>query len=69
MCSGEFTRRAFLAGKLALTEVEGLADLLQAETEAQRKQALLQLEGHLGKLYAKWRKQIIQVMYKLRVHK
>lgn len=37
---GEFTRRAFYNGKLDLTEVEGLADLLQAETEVQRKQVI-----------------------------
>ncbi|XP_050309801.1 tRNA modification GTPase GTPBP3, mitochondrial [Anthonomus grandis grandis] len=51
---GEFTRRAFLNGKLDLTKVEGLADLLNAETEAQRKQAFLQSEGALSKLYEKW---------------
>lgn len=37
---GEFTKRAFINGKLDLMEVEGLADLLQAETEAQRKQVI-----------------------------
>lgn len=41
--AGEFTRRAFHSGKLDLTEVEGLADLIHAETEMQRKQALLQV--------------------------
>ena len=45
---GEFTRRAFLNGKLDLAAVEGLADLIDAETEAQRRQAFRQLEGHLG---------------------
>ena len=45
---GEFTRRAFLNGKLDLAAVEGLADLIDAETEAQRRQAFQQLEGHLG---------------------
>ncbi|XP_066152857.1 tRNA modification GTPase GTPBP3, mitochondrial isoform X2 [Euwallacea fornicatus] len=55
---GEFTRRAFLNGKLNLTEVEGLADLLQAETEAQRKQAFLQCSGALSNLYHRW-KQIL----------
>ncbi|XP_066259874.1 tRNA modification GTPase GTPBP3, mitochondrial [Euwallacea similis] len=55
---GEFTRRAFLNGKLNLTEVEGLADLLQAETEAQRKQAFLQCSGALSNLYQRW-KQIL----------
>ncbi|KAL1492629.1 hypothetical protein ABEB36_010861 [Hypothenemus hampei] len=52
---GEFTKRAFLNGKLDLTEVEGLADLLQAETEAQRKQAFLQSTGSLSKSYKKWK--------------
>ena len=41
---GDFTKRAFFNGKLDLTEVEGLADLIHAETEAQRKQALRQME-------------------------
>ena len=41
---GDFTRRAFFNGKLDLTEVEGLGDLIHAETEAQRKQALRQME-------------------------
>lgn len=51
---GEFTKRAFLNGKMDLAEVEGLADLLRAETEAQRAQALAQMEGSLSKLYAQW---------------
>src|SRR6185312_12517667 len=46
--AGEFTRRAFENGKLDLTAVEGLADLVMAETEAQRRQAFLQLKGLLG---------------------
>ncbi len=41
---GDFTKRAFFNGKLDLTEVEGLADLIHAETEVQRKQALRQME-------------------------
>lgn len=53
---GEFTRRAFYNNKLDLTEVEGLADLIEAETECQRKQALLQADGVLRKLYDGWRK-------------
>lgn len=48
-------------GKLDLTEVEGLADLIHAETEAQRRQALRQMEGDLSKLYSNWRKQLIKV--------
>jgi tRNA modification GTPase len=60
--SGEFTKRAFLAGKLDATEVEGLADLLQAETEIQRRQALRQASGELGKMYNEWRTQIVNHM-------
>ncbi|XP_075404906.1 5-taurinomethyluridine-[tRNA] synthase subunit GTPB3, mitochondrial isoform X2 [Tenrec ecaudatus] len=52
--AGEFTRRAFAHGKLSLTEVEGLADLIHAETEAQRRQALRQLDGELGRLCQDW---------------
>lgn len=52
--AGEFTRRAFAHGKLSLTEVEGLADLIHAETEAQRRQALRQLDGELGHLCQGW---------------
>ena len=52
---GEFARRAFENGRLDLTEVEGLADLVQAETEAQRRQALAQSEGSLRRLYEAWR--------------
>ena len=52
---GEFTRRAFHNGKQDLTAVEGLADLIAAESEAQRRQALRQLDGALGALYDGWR--------------
>lgn len=52
--AGEFTRRAFAHGKLSLPEVEGLADLIHAETEAQRRQALRQLDGELGQLSRGW---------------
>jgi tRNA modification GTPase len=52
---GAFTRRAFDNGKLDLTEVEGLADLIAAETEAQRRQALRQMEGAFGTQVETWR--------------
>jgi tRNA modification GTPase len=52
---GAFTRRAFDNGKLDLTEVEGLADLIAAETEAQRRQALRQMEGAFGQRVETWR--------------
>ncbi|MEP4732837.1 tRNA uridine-5-carboxymethylaminomethyl(34) synthesis GTPase MnmE, partial [Parvibaculum sp.] len=59
---GEFTRRAFENGKLDLTAVEGLADLIDAETEAQRVQALRQMEGALGALYEGWRARLIRAL-------
>lgn len=58
--AGEFTRRAFLNGKLDLTGVEGLADLIYADTEAQRRQALRQLQGLLGERAEGWRKRLIE---------
>ena len=51
---GEFTRRAFLNGRMDLVEAEAVHDLITAETEAQRRQALRQLEGALGALYQDW---------------
>lgn len=59
---GEFTRRAFENGKLDLTEAEGLADLINAETEGQRRQALRQMAGELGRLYENWRARLIQAL-------
>ncbi len=60
--AGEFTRRAFEHGKLDLTAVEGLADLIAAETEAQRRQALRQLKGLLGERAEAWRQRLIQAL-------
>ncbi|KAI8575977.1 hypothetical protein K450DRAFT_180015 [Umbelopsis ramanniana AG] len=59
---GEFSRRAFDNDKLDLTELEGLADLLNAETEMQRKLALRQAEGSLRQQYDGWREQLIKCM-------
>ncbi len=59
---GEFTRRAFDHGKLDLTAAEGLADLIAAETAAQRRQALRQLDGALGRLYEGWRDRLVRVL-------
>jgi tRNA modification GTPase len=59
---GDFTRRAFEAGKLDLAEVEGLADLIAAETEAQRVQALRQMNGALSGLFEDWRHQLIRAL-------
>jgi tRNA modification GTPase len=57
---GEFTRRAFENGKLDLTAIEGLADLIYADTDAQRRQALRQLQGLLGKRSEDWRRRLIE---------
>jgi tRNA modification GTPase len=62
---GEFSRRAFQHGKMDLTEAEGLADLVDAETEAQRRQALRQMEGALGRLYETWRGGLVAVLARL----
>lgn len=59
---GEFTRRAFHAGKIDLTAAEGLIDLIDAETEAQRRQALRQADGALGRLYDGWRDRLIALL-------
>ncbi len=59
---GEFTRRAFEGGKLDLTAAEGVADLIDAETAAQRRQALRQLRGELGGLYEGWRVRLLAVL-------
>jgi tRNA modification GTPase len=56
---GEFTRRAVDNGKLDLTRAEALADLIDAETEGQRRQALRQYEGVLYELYESWRARLI----------
>jgi tRNA modification GTPase len=64
---GEFTRRAMENGKLDLTQVEGLGDLIEAETEAQRKQALRVLSGHLGHKVDSWREKLIRAAALLEV--
>jgi tRNA modification GTPase len=60
--AGEFTRRAFENGKLDLTAVEGLADLVAAETEGQRRQALRQLQGALRLPAEAWREKLIKAL-------
>ncbi len=62
---GDFTRRAFEHGKLDLTEVEGLADLVAAETEAQRRQAMRQAGGALSRLYDGWRDSLVNALARL----
>tara|TARA_R110000787_G_scaffold44093_7_gene107988 strand:- start:10187 stop:11521 length:1335 start_codon:yes stop_codon:yes gene_type:complete len=59
---GEYTRRAFEAGKLDLTEAEGVADIIEAETVAQKAQALRQLGGGLSETYDRWRAELTGVL-------
>lgn len=66
--AGEFTRRAFANGKVDLAEAEGLADLLVAETEAQRLQALRQMEGGLSDLVETWRSELIALRAEVEAH-
>ena len=58
---GEFTRRAFENGRIDLTEAEGLADLIEAETENQRRAALLMAEGGLAKQIGEWERQVLEL--------
>src|SRR4029434_1391633 len=60
--AGEFTRRAFENGRMDLTAVEGLADLVAAETEAQRRQAYQHLKGLLGARAESWRQRLIEAL-------
>jgi tRNA modification GTPase len=59
---GEFTRRAFLNGRMDLTQAEGIADLVEAETAAQRDQALRQMEGALGALFHGWADRLTRLL-------
>ena len=60
--AGEFTRRAFLNGRLDLLQAEAVADLVDAETDAQRRQALTQMEGSLGDLYRGWASRVVTLL-------
>lgn len=60
--AGEFTKRAFLNGRVDLLQAEGIADLVEAETQAQRRQALEQTEGGLSNLYHGWAKELREVL-------
>lgn len=64
---GEFSRRAFANGKLDLAQAEAIGDLVDAESEAQARQALEQLRGALGARYAGWREVLIQALARLEV--
>ena len=59
---GEFTRRAFENGKLDLSQAEAIADLVDAETEAQRRQALAQLDGALARRHLAWRDALVEAL-------
>ncbi|GLV24007.1 tRNA uridine-5-carboxymethylaminomethyl(34) synthesis GTPase MnmE [Sphingobium sp. Cam5-1] len=58
---GEFTRRAFMNGRMDLNEVEGLADLLAAETQQQRRAALLMSEGHFSRQLEQWQRSLLDL--------
>ncbi len=60
--AGEFTRRAFFNGRIDLAETEGLADLLAAETESQRVQALGMASGHVSRAVAAWQDRLLTLM-------
>ncbi|WP_272897620.1 tRNA uridine-5-carboxymethylaminomethyl(34) synthesis GTPase MnmE [Sphingopyxis witflariensis] len=60
--AGEFTRRAFLNGRIDLAEAEGLADLLAAETESQRVQALGMASGHVSRAVEAWQEELLTLM-------
>lgn len=65
---GEFAKRAFLAGKMDLTEAEGLADLIDAETKMQHRQAMRQMSGSLRNLYDHWRAELLKIMAFVEAH-
>lgn len=66
--AGEFSKRAFENGKMDLTQAEGLADLIDAETKMQQKQALRQIDGELENLYEGWRYQLIEILANLEAY-
>ena len=59
---GEFSKRAFVNNKMDLTAIEAMGDLINAQTEAQHKQALSQMSGSLNKLYLSWRKDLVELV-------
>lgn len=60
--AGEFTKNAFINGKMDLTEAEAVADLINAESEMQRIQALSQMSGSLSSLYSEWRERLAKIL-------
>ena len=65
---GEFSMRALINGKLDLTQVEGLSDLINSETLEQQKLALKQLSGNLSEVYDSWRQKLLQIMGLIEAH-
>lgn len=65
---GEFARRAFMNGKMDLTSAEGIADLIDAETKIQHRQAMRQMGGELERLYSSWRQQLLQCISRLEAY-
>ena len=59
---GEFSKRAFLNGKIDLVQAEAIPDLIASETEMQHRQAIEQLSGKLGKIYEKWRLDLLEII-------
>ncbi len=66
--AGEFAQRAFINGRIDLTEAEGLADLIDSETEQQRKQALRQIGGYFKSLIDSWREQTLNALALAEAH-
>ncbi len=65
---GEFSLRAFLNGKFDLTQIEGIADLINAETKMQAKQAIKQISGELERLYSNWKQRLITIQSKIEAY-
>ncbi len=65
---GEFSRRAMENGKLDLTQAEAIADLVDAESDAQRRQALTQLDGGLKRQYEAWRADLVDILARIEVY-
>ncbi|MGL9717262.1 MAG: tRNA uridine-5-carboxymethylaminomethyl(34) synthesis GTPase MnmE [Wolbachia sp.] len=65
---GEFSLRAFLNGKFDLTQIEGIADLIDAETKMQARQAIKQMSGELERLYSNWRQRLITMQSKIEAY-
>ena len=65
---GEFSKRAFLNGKIDLVQAEAIPDLIASETEMQHRQAISQLSGNLGKIYNNWRENLLELIALIEAH-